>query len=290
MKRYTYYPGCSLKGQAIAYEKSTLATFKALGAELTELPDWNCCGATFYFAIDSLGSYGIAARNLVLAEEFGNDLLLPCAACYLVMKKTEDKFKNSPETAEKISRSLREAGLNYKGFAKPRHPLEILVNDFGYDEIASKAKVDLSPYKIACYYGCQVVRPFSDFDDPHLPVTMDNLFKALGADVVPYHLKARCCGMSLTGTIENVGLRLVYILLKEAKRFNVDAIVTLCPLCQFNLEVYQDKIKKDFGEDVTMPVIYFTQLLGLALGLSEKELGFNHQIVPFKIKKETVKV
>jgi heterodisulfide reductase subunit B2 len=136
--------------------------------------------------------------------------------------------------------------------------------------------------KIACYYGCQIVRPFIGFDDRYNPASMDKIMNALGAETVDWPLKTRCCGGSLTGTIQEVGMRLSYLLLREAKRSGADAVATACPLCQFNLECYQKDMSKSYHESVDMPVVYFTQLMGMAFGLGEKELGMHRLFVPPK--------
>jgi heterodisulfide reductase subunit B len=135
--------------------------------------------------------------------------------------------------------------------------------------------------KVATYYGCQIVRPYATFDDPYNPTTMDRLMEALGATVVHYPLKTKCCGGSLTGTLPDAGLRLVYILISEAKRRGADCIATVCPLCQFNLDGYHAQLESKYG-DVMVPTVYFTQLMGLAFGLPEKRLGLNRAAVPFK--------
>ena len=149
----------------------------------------------------------------------------------------------------------------------------MFVNDYGLENISKRVKHPLKGLKVACYYGCQVVRPFKTFDHSHYPETMDRLVQALGAEPVDWPLKTRCCGGSLTGTIQEAGLRLNRLLLKEAEKRDADIIVTCCPLCQHNLECYQERINRKYQEKIDIPVAFFTQLMGVALGLSEKELG-----------------
>ncbi len=287
---YSYFPGCSLKGLGRAYEESFLAVFRALGVEIQELEDWNCCGATAYMSIKEEDATRLAARNLCIAEQAKKDLITPCAGCYLVLNKSQHYLKKYPPMAESVKAALKAIDLHYEGTAKVRHPLDVLLNDIGPKVIKEKVRRPLTGLKVACYYGCQIVRPFSVFDDQHDPATMDELLTAVGAEAVHFPLKTKCCGGSMTGTIPEVGQRLCYILLKEASKRGADLIATACPLCQFNLEAYQDKINKKY-DDVTMPVVYFTQLLGLALGLSSRELGLHRQIVSGdKIFKEKVHV
>lgn len=282
MKDYIYYPGCSLKGNSKHYEESILPVFKELGFPLEELEDWNCCGATAYFSMDDLMATAICGRNLSLAEKKQKDIIAPCAGCYLTLKKANKVLQNNSDKARKINRALEKAGCPYHGSIKVKHPLEVLVEDIGLERIKDRVRFRLKGLKVACYYGCQLVRPFTDFDDPDYPTSLDQLMEAIGVQPVPYSAKTRCCGGSLTGTIEEVGKRLNFILLKEAKRRGADAIVTLCPLCQFNLEILQDKMAKEYGEDVTLPVLYFSQLMGLAFGLAKEDLGFKRSIIDLR--------
>lgn len=282
MKDYVYYPGCSLKGNSKHYEESILPVFKELGLPLEELEDWNCCGATAYFSVDELMATAICGRNLSLAERQQKNIMAPCAGCYLTLKKANKVLKGNSEKAKRINHALEKAGCPYHGSVEVKHPLEVLIEDIGLDRIKDRVRYRLKGLKVACYYGCQLVRPFTDFDDPDYPTTLDQLMEAIGAQPVAYSAKTRCCGGSLTGTIQDVGKRLNFILLKEAKRRGADVIVTLCPLCQFNLEIFQDKMAKEYGEDVTMPILYFSQLMGLAFGLAKEDLGFNRSIIDLK--------
>jgi len=274
---YIYYPGCSLHSTGKAYQESVLAVFKELGIPLEELEDWNCCGATSYFAIDETEAFTLATRNLEIAEnQSGNgsaQLMAPCAACYLVLTKTQHYLTTYPDIKKKVNEALDTVGLHYEGKTKVRHPLDVLVNDYGLDQISRHIKKPLRGLRVACYYGCQVVRPFAVFDDPLYPTSMDRLVKTLGAQTIDWPLKTRCCGGSLTGTIQEAGLRLSRVLLLDAQKRKADLIVTCCPLCQHNLECYQDRINRTMDDHIDLPVLYFTQLLGIALGLPEKALG-----------------
>lgn len=276
--KYQYFPGCSLKGMGRAYEESFLAVSRALGIEIKELEDWNCCGATAYMSIDETKSYALAGRNLAIAERNASDVIAPCSACYLVLNKTIHGMSENPELHGKVGRALKAGGLEYKGTAKVRHPLDVLMNDVGLEEIKKRVKAPLAGMKLAPYYGCQIVRPYATFDDQRDPVFMDKLITASGAESVDWPLKTRCCGGSLTGTVPEAGLRLAYIILKEARKRGAQAIVTPCPLCQFNLDGYQEQIAAKY-ERIDMPVLYFTQVLGLAMGLGAKELGIKRGII-----------
>jgi heterodisulfide reductase subunit B len=177
---------------------------------------------------------------------------------------------------------LATGDLTYRGTTAVRHPLDILVNEVGLEAIRAKVVRPLKGVKVAPYYGCQIVRPYSTFDDQYNPVTMDRVLEALGATVVRYPLKTKCCGGSLTGTVPQAGVRMAYILLKEAIKRGADVIATVCPLCQFNLDGYHAQIAGRY-EPVRIPTLYFTQLMGVAFGLEEKELGLNRVMVPFRM-------
>lgn len=274
MPKYGYYPGCSLLSTGKPYNESVKAVFKLLGAPLPELPDWNCCGATAYMNIDETAAFALAARNLAIAErESIETILTPCPACYLVLNKASDYLARYPELSKKISRGLNAVGLKYEGKVKVRHPLDVIINDVGLEKVKSLVRFPLNSLRVAPYYGCLMVRPYAKFDDPIYPTTMDRLLDALGAEVIPHPLKTRCCGGTLMETLPEIGLRLNQLLLKEVKRRGADVVATACPFCQFNLECYQDEISKKYSENFRIPVVYFTQLMGLAFGLNPKSLG-----------------
>lgn len=280
--KYSYFPGCSLKGTGRAYEESLLPVFQALGIELEELDDWNCCGATAYMAVDEVKACVLASRNLAIAEKAGHqELLAPCSACYLVLNKTKHYLHESPAVERVVQHALKTANLSYSGNVPVCHPLDVLVNNVGLETIKKRVKNPLKGLKVAPYYGCQIVRPYSTFDDQTNPTTMDRLLEAIGAQVVRYPLKTRCCGGSLTGTLPEPGLLCSYILLKEALKRGADVIATVCPLCQFNLDGYHDKIAAKW-ERVEIPVVYFSQLMGLAFGMPANQLGLQRGFVPMK--------
>lgn len=277
--KYAYYPGCSLKGTGRAYEESLLAVFQLLGVELEELPDWNCCGATSYMSVDELSSYALAARNLALAEREHKDIIAPCAACYLVLNKTQHYMQDYPEIKQAVTLGLRAIGLSYDGHTRVRHPLDILLNEVGVSAIKGKVKTPLRGLKVAPYYGCQLVRPYATFDDQRNPTSMDKLLAACGAKVISYSAKTQCCGASQKGTLPEVGLDRIRRLLSAAEKEGAEVIATVCPLCQFNLECFQDETGNAHAS-ISIPVLYFTQLLALALGADKKSVAFERCIVP----------
>lgn len=285
--KYAYFPGCSLKGTGKAYEESLVPVMKHLGVELQELDDWNCCGATAYMAVDEGKACAAAARNLAIAEKAGlGQVLAPCSACYLVLNKAQHYLQDYPALRQTVTNALGSVGLKCSGHIPVRHPLDILTNDVGLDAIKQKVTRPLKGLKVAPYYGCQIVRPYATFDDQANPVTMDRLIEALGATVVKWPLKTKCCGGSLTGTLPEAGLRLSYILLKEALKRGADVIATVCPLCQFNLDAYHGKIAAQW-EPVRVPTVYFSQLMGLAFNLPDHQVVLNRGIIPFNYRPST---
>ncbi len=282
--KYAYYPGCSVKGTGRAYEESLLLILKELNVDFEEIEDWNCCGATAYMSVDEIKSCVLASRNIALAEKFGySEIMAPCSACYLVLNKAQKYMESSKPVAETVQKALSAANLKITKKIKVRHPLDILLNDVGLETIKKHVKRPLKEFKVAAYYGCQLVRPYSSFDDQYNPTSMDKILTALGATVVNFPLKTRCCGSSLTGTLPEPGVFCAYVILKEAIQRGANVISTACSLCQFNLDGYHDKIEKKW-ENVRIPSLYFTQLIGLAFGLNEEELGINRCIIPLNIQ------
>ncbi|MDY6916542.1 MAG: CoB--CoM heterodisulfide reductase iron-sulfur subunit B family protein [Chloroflexota bacterium] len=281
MKYYSYFPGCSSSdGGAEAYGRSSQAVAKALDMELIELEDWNCCGSTPYSSIDDLVSLGVAARNLALAEKRGLDLVTPCSACYVVLGKANSAIKEYPYVKAEVDEALAAGGLEYHGTVKVRHLFEVMVNEVDAGDLSAKVERKLGGLRVAPYYGCQLVRPGQGFDDPEYPQSLDKLVECTGATATPFSLKSRCCGGSLIIPEEDIALGLINKLLHSASDGGAECVVTVCPLCQTNLDVYQAKVNKKFKTHYRLPVLFFTQLLGLAMGMGTKELGIDKGIVP----------
>jgi len=273
--KYQYYPGCSLEGTALEYNISTQALMKATGTELFEIDDWTCCGASAAEATSYLLSLALPARNLALAEKMDglNDIMVPCSACYLNLKKVEEKIRKDADLLRKLNAVLAENQLELKGQVRVRHLLDVLSNDIGPGTIKPLVKKLFTDVKVAPYYGCQCLRPYAVFDDPEKPKSMEPLIKAIGATVYPWEMGGKCCGASHMNTKMEVGLELVHAILHAA--VGADVIVTVCPMCQMNLEAYQQKISKKYQKALSITILYLPQLLGLAIGLSEKDLGLD---------------
>jgi len=286
---YAYYPGCSAAGTGRSYEESLLSVFAALGSGLDALDDWNCCGATAYPAVDAAKGFALSARNFALAEEARPgtgpvDLVAACAGCYRALLKTERVLAHGGAVAERVGGALNAVGLHYEGRARTRHPLDVLVNDIGLEKIAAAVARPLEGLRVACYYGCLLVRPYATFDDQREPTSMERLLRVLGAEAIDWPLRTRCCGGScycggpLVGVLPEATLQLSHALLEDAAKRGANVIATVCPLCQFNLEAFQGQMSRKFGKRVALTVGYFTQLVGLALGLDERTLGIHRML------------
>jgi heterodisulfide reductase subunit B2 len=266
LKQYSYYPGCCLSstGYAKAYGTSTEAVNKVLDIEFFLVEDWNCCGSTPFSSLDELTSLCLTARNLAIAEKKGLDLVAPCSSCYVFLSRTNLYMKKYPDIKAKIEQALAAGGLEYHGTVKVRKVLDVYTNDIGFDVIKSKVKKPLTGLKVAPYYGCQEVRPRLGFDDPENPQSMDKLLVSIGAEPVFFPLKSRCCGSSLIISEEDTALGLIRQLLDSAVSNGAQVIATGCPLCQMNLDAYQKAVNKRFKTNYNMPILFFTQLMGVA--------------------------
>ncbi len=277
--KYLYYPGCSLEGTAKEYDISTRAVMEHMGVELTEIPDWNCCGASAVESVSEMLTYTLPARNLALAEKEmpGGDILIACNACYLNLLRVQLKVLPDRRLLDQVNEVLGEEGLSYTGKCKPRHLLDILLNDIGMERVKEKVLHDLEGLIFAPYYGCHILRPYPMFDDPEFPTSMEPVLKVLGARIHPWSMGGKCCAASLMTTHKEVSLKAVASILNAAR--GADAIVTSCPFCQMNLESYQKDASRMLGKELSFSVIYLTQLIGLAFGLSEEDVALGMNII-----------
>ncbi len=271
MSTYAYYPGCSLHGTAKEYDRSARLVCQALGLELREVEDWNCCGASSAHMVSRWLALSLPARNLQLVEKMGLETMtVPCAACYARLKDVSYELKD-PEVRAKIGRVLG-------GQVIGRVTVEPLIGTLTTQEILDKAagmiKKPLTRLKVATYYGCLLTRPpkVAQFDVPENPQSMDRLLRVLGAQVVEWYFKTECCGASLPVARTDIVLDLSRKLLTAAKKAGAEAIVTACPMCHSNLDSRQGEIRGRYGDDFKMPIFFFTELLGLALGYPAREL------------------
>jgi len=277
--KYTYFPGCSAKAGSISLDMSTRAVAKALGLELKELEDWNCCGATAYTSISEMSACALCGRNLALAEPEGLEMITPCSACYTALRKTNKYIQEYSQVRKGVGEALAAGGLKYGGGVKVKHVAEALVEGDGIEAIRAKVKTPLKGLKVAVYYGCQLTRPTPSYDDPERPQSLDHLVEALGAEAVPFPLKTRCCGGSSIVSRPESALEMISKILVNAVQNGAQCIVTPCPLCHINLDGYQGQVNKRYKANFQIPTLFVLQLAGVALGAGPKELGLGKNIV-----------
>ncbi len=269
---YVFYPGCSLDSTARDYHVSTSAVAGALGLDLPELPDWTCCGSTSAHQTNPLLSLALPAKNLLAAS--GNTMAVCCAACYSRLKVANHRIANEPGVRDQVAGAL---GAEYDGSTSVKHLLEIIRDEIGLDEVARRVSRPLTGLRVAAYYGCLLVRPpeVMQFDDPENPTILDDVLAAAGAEPLDWPHKTECCGASYSITKVEIVLGLSHDILTMARDSGADCVATACPLCQINLDMRQKEIEGRFRDRLGIPVLYFTQLLGLALGLKPDQLGMS---------------
>jgi heterodisulfide reductase subunit B len=245
---------------------------------MSEITGWSCCGASAGHQTDRMLAASLAAANLSLAKNMGLDMVVNCAACYSRTKAANHEVISSPEARRCISDAI---GSDYDGSVKVRHFVEILNEDVGIEKIRGKIKKQLSGLKVACYYGCFLVRPHevTKFDDAENPMLIDNLVTAIGGESIEWPCKVECCGGGLNLTRTDVTVGLSSYILDMAKESGTECIAVACPMCQVSLDMRQKEIEAKTGKRYKLPIFYITQLLGLCLGISPKALGINRLMV-----------
>ncbi|NOR78137.1 MAG: heterodisulfide reductase subunit B [Methanophagales archaeon] len=277
--KLAYYPGCPSDATAIDQDMSTKAVFEKLGVELVEVEDWNCCGAAE--VEDPELVYALNARNLAIAEKEGLDIVTPCSICYYNLERSNIALKADDKLRAKVKGI--DSSLDYNGKINAKHVLDVFVNDIGLEELSSKISKKLN-LKVAPYYGCYLGRPpETAFDDPDDPDLMDKLIELMGGEIVPFsQMKSLCCGGPLMMTRSDIAFEMARKILDTAKSAGADCIALACPLCGMMLDGKQADIEKALHVEIDMPVVYITQLLGLALGIDAKELGLDKNAVDTK--------
>lgn len=281
--KYGYFPGCSADSTARDMHESTLAVSEALGIELVEPKGWSCCGATAGHQTDHFLSVALPAASLAKVRDDGLDMVVSCAACYNRMEVANHEIKNNAGIRKDVGEAL---GRDYDGSVNVRHFLEVLLEDIGVEKIKESKKYSLNGLKVACYYGCLLVRPneITNFDDPENPTSLDKLVTALGAESLDWPHKVECCGGGLSMSRTDVVVSLTDTVLEMAAASGAQCITVACPMCQINLDMRQLDIRKQMGKSYNMPIMYITQLLGLCFGISPHKLGLNKLMIsPSKV-------
>ena len=273
--KYALFLGCTVPVRALNYEISTRKVADKLGIELVDINDFNCCGFPVK-SVDRDTFLLMAAKNLSLAEEKGLDICCLCSACCSVLTEVNKELKEDEELRKKVNKELSIVGRKYEGKIKVKHFARILYEDVGIDKIRENIKVGLSKFKLAAHYGCHYLKPseiYEGFDDPENPKTLDELIEVTGAKSVPYEDKLGCCGGGILGIDEMTALKVAKNKLDHIKAAKADAICLICPFCSIMYEGSQKKIEKQFETEYKLPVFYYPQILGLALGIPQEELG-----------------
>jgi heterodisulfide reductase subunit B len=275
------YPGCSLESSSKQFRASLERVLEALELPCPELRDWTCCGASSAHAIDPELGLDLALRNLAQAEQLGySEILAPCAACYHRLASADLRFRREAEVQAHCN---GRTGLDYQGGVRVRNLLDLLTNVVSVERIRARVRTPLSGLRVACYYGCLNTRTrgLDLFDDRECPTSMDLIVEALGATAVDWGSRTECCGGSLFLTAEGVSARLVAAIVADAAARDAQCIAVSCPMCQNNLDVKQPEYRSRFDIPRAMPVLFVTQLMGLAFGETGARLGLSHHVVPF---------
>ncbi len=258
--KVSYYPGCSLKGTAKDYAESVAGVCSMLGIDLEELPDWNCCGATAAHSLSRHMAVNLAGRNLSIAERIGKDLLVPCPLCYNRLKTAQVELTGNRKDEYEVA------------IEGNRFTIWDLANFLSQEKILQQVeklkKYELKGLNIVCYYGCMASRPprITGEKEYENPMSMDRILERLGARVIQWSYKTDCCGASHLVARRDLVFKLVGKLFEKAIQAGADCIAVSCQMCHANLDLHQDKIVKEFGLGKSLPVIYFTELMGLAMG------------------------
>jgi heterodisulfide reductase subunit B2 len=277
-----FYPGCSIEGGSREYQESCRAIAKAFDIELEAVPDWNCCGASAAHNLNKELSLALPARILSLAEKAGmTDLLVPCAACYSRLALTQHELLKDEALKNKI---IEATGLDFKGTCNIMNVVQ-WIEKFIIPTLPEKI-VKPFMHKVACYYGCLLVRPHKilKFDRAEDPQTMDIVMKEIGATPIDWAFKTECCGAGFSVSRTDVVGTLSGKIVDDAVSRNAEAIIVACPMCHSNLDMRRSAINQYLGKKASVPVIYVTQAIGLAIGLSKKEMGLQRHFVPVVLK------
>lgn len=288
-REYSFYPGCS--SQTGASSSNLMVSVKTmceeLDVQLNEIPDWNCCAASIgYGGGGVLPRLTLSARNIALSEQHnaGQDIVATCAACWLSTREAAERLAHDQGLYAEANAALAEAGLKLNNRTPIKHMAEVLVEDIGYDAIKAKVKKPLSGIKVAGYVGCQTNRPFGIAGESYEnPLYLDHLVDSLGGDSIPtYEKKVQCCGGALAFSEPQKSQEMIKGIIEAAYDHGADMIATPCPLCQANVEIYQDQINATYGTKFDMPVVYYAQLMDVAFGRNAKDSALDGQIIRAK--------
>jgi heterodisulfide reductase subunit B2 len=286
---YSYYPGCSSQKGASSSNlgRSVETMCEELDVKLNEIPDWNCCSASIGYGSGSvIPRMSLSARNIALSEQHNpdQDIVATCAACWLSTKEASERLNDDENLFKDVNTALAEANLKLTNKTPVRHMAEVLIEDIGYDALKAGVKKPLEGIKIAGYVGCQTNRPFGiDGESFENPMYLDKMVDSLGGDAITtYEKKVQCCGGALAFSEPEKSQQMIHGIIEAAYDNGADMIVTPCPLCQANVEIYQDEINAKFGSNFEMPVVYYSQLINVAYGRSVQDSALDGQVIKAK--------
>ncbi|MGD8191699.1 CoB--CoM heterodisulfide reductase iron-sulfur subunit B family protein [Brevibacillus ginsengisoli] len=279
--RYGFFPGCTLESAAEELMISTMKVAQALDIELVELKGWTCCGASHIQDVDDFLSVSVNARNIALGEKLDMPILTVCNTCTLMLRTAKSRLDGDTELKDNVNIGLREAGMTYKGTSDITHLLWALIRDYGLDNLKKKVKRPLKGLKVANFYGCHITRPpqIMGFENPLNPQSMEMVVAALGAESVDFDQRLACCGFHAVFPAEREVMKILEKNCLSPKDAGAHCMVTPCPLCQMQLDMYQPDAAKGAERDITMPILHLPQLIGLALGFEPEELAINRHII-----------
>ena len=286
MTSYALFLGCTIPARQPNYELSARKALAKLGIELVDLANMTCCAPPPVQSIDLETSLAVAAYNICLAEEADLDIITLCSGCFESLAVANAALKFEEKLKAKINRVLSQAGKEFLGSKEVKYYLQVVVEDIGIENLKRKVSKPLSNLKVAAFYGCHALRPsgFLQLDDPERPSLLENLIETLGAESVEYRNKLKCCGGLLRGYSDDLALDLAREKLINTTKAGADCIATLCPFCFVALDIGQMQVKAKFQETYDMPVLHYSELLALALGIDPKELALQtHKIKTDKI-------
>jgi len=286
MTSYALFLGCTIPARQPNYELSARKSLSKLGIELVDLANMTCCAPPPVQSIDLETSLAVAAYNICLAEEADLNIITLCSGCFESLAMTNAMLKADEKLKVRINRILSQAGKEFLGNKEVKHFLQVLTDDVGLKRLKQSVSKPLSNIKVAAFYGCHALRPSEllKLDDPERPAILENLIETLGAKSVEYKNKLKCCGGLLRGISDDLALNLAREKLVNTTKAGADCIATLCPFCFVALDLGQLQIRSKFKEEFNMPVLHYSELLSLALGIGPKELALEaHKVKTDKI-------
>ena len=273
--KYAFFPGCVLESAAKEDYMATKAVAKKLGIQIEEIDGWTCCGASHVQDIEPLTTLATNARNIALAEEQGLDVLTVCNTCTLMLREAKKELDEDVTKRTQVNNMLAQIGKEYKGTSNITHFLWVLIRDYGLNNLKAKVVKPLTGLRVAEYYGCHILRPQEtmDFEDYQLPTSLFDLITAIGATPIDFSRKLDCCGFHAVYPAHDSVMEMTGSINADAAKEGADCVVTPCPLCQMQLDMFQKEAEQTVAKDKDMPILHMSQLIGLALGVTPEEMG-----------------